>query len=233
MQNKLEKLIKIVYKKWKSDQSKIIDSHPDEESLACFIDGKLSSQEKEVLTAHLMNCDSCAQNVAIQASLKLEDKEVPQELVERMKDLVSYKDISSILEIALRLKEKTLEILNTTGDVLVGQELIAIPILRSRRIQDFKDEVIIVKDFKDIRVEIKIENKGDRSFGLSVMAKERDTQKIIKDLRVTLLKDDLELESYLNDLGSVTFEHVLLGKYTVEISSLENKLASILLDMRK
>jgi succinate dehydrogenase/fumarate reductase iron-sulfur protein len=99
-------------------------------------------------------------------------------------------------------------------------------------VKDFKDEVTILKDLKDIRVEVKIENKAGKAFCLTIMVKQRQTQKIIKDLRVTLLKDDLELESYLTDSGSVTFEHLLLGSYTIEVVSTEDKLASILLDIK-
>lgn len=247
MQSVLERLIKIVYRKWKSAQPKITEPHPDEETLVCFIEARLPVEESKRVRAHLVSCDSCADALAIQArlaaslratatataGLKLtEEKEVPEELIERVKNLVIHKDKLSILEIMLRLKEKTLEIMNTTGDVLVGQELMPAPVLRSRRIKDFKDEVTILKDFKDIRVEVKIENKHGQAFNLTVMAKEKETQNLIKDLRVTLLKDDLELESYLTDYGKVTFEHVLLGKYTVEVSSFENKLASILLDIK-
>jgi hypothetical protein len=65
-----------------------------------------------------------------------------------------------------------------------------------------------------------------------VLVKEKESQKVIKDLRVTLLREDLELESYLNDFGKVVFENVLLGKYTVEISTLESKLASVLLEIK-
>ena len=43
-------------------------------------------------------------------------------------------------------------------------------------IKDFKDEIIILKDFKDVRVEAKIENKGGRAFSLTVAAKEKKTQ---------------------------------------------------------
>jgi hypothetical protein len=55
---------------------------------------------------------------------------------------------------------------------------------------------------------------------------------LIKDLRVTLIRDDTELESYLSDSGKVVFEHVLLGKYMVEISNIENKLAMIEIDIK-
>lgn len=233
MQDKLEKLIKIVYRRWKSDQPKVLGQHLDEETVALFMEGKLSSQEETRIKKHLISCDKCIEVLAIQVKLKPGDAEkVPMQLLEGVKNLVKEEDKSPALEIILRVKEKVLEILNTTGDVLVGQELVPASILRSRKPQDFKDEVTILKDFKDIRVEAKIENKGTGAFSLTVLAKEKETQEVIKDLRVTLLKDDLELESYLADTGQVIFEHVLLGKYIVEISTLESKLASILLDIK-
>lgn len=233
MQDKLERLIKMVYKQWKKEMPRVEGPHPDEETFVCFLEGRLSRQEEARIKAHLVSCDNCVEILAIQAKLKVSEiEQVPKGLIEGVKNLVKQEDKSLVLEIILRVKEKVLEILNTTGDVLVGQELVPAPILRSRKPKDFKDEVTILKDFKDIRVEVKIENKGTKAFSLTVLAKEKETQKIIKDLRVTLLKDDLELESYLADIGSVTFEHVLLGKYTVEISTLESKLASILLDIK-
>lgn len=234
MQNKLENLIKAVYKRWKADNLKVAAGpHPDEQDLACFLENRLSAEETECLKAHLINCESCAEIITAQLKLKpLSIKEIPQELLKRLKDLVKQEEKVSLLEIFLRLKEKAVEILNTTGDVLVGQELLPAPVLRSRRIEDFKDEVTILKDFKDIRVEVKLENKNGRVFDLAVVVKEKASQKTMKDLRVTLIKDDVELESYISDTGKVSFEHILLGKYTVEISTLETKLASILLDVK-
>ena len=233
MQENLEKLIKIVYKKWKLDQPKATQPHLDEETLACFIEGRLAPKENERIQAHLIGCERCAEAFAV--SLKPEVREnqvVPEQLMQEVKRLIKEQDKLSILEIGLRFKEKAIEIMNTTGDILVGQELIPAPVLRSRKVKDFKDEVTILKDFKDIRVEVKIENKAGEAFDLTVLVKEKETQKIIKDLRVTLLRQDLELESYLNDSGKVIFENVLLGKYTVEISTLETKLASVRLEIK-
>lgn len=233
MADKLERLIKVIYKKWKSGQQKAQPSHPDEEALACFSEGRLSREENERIKAHLISCDDCAEVFTLQVRLKPASVEnVPAELLERMKKLVAAGEKAAILEILLLLKEKALEILNTTGDILVGQEFIPAPVLRSRQIKEFKDEVTILKDFKDITVEVKIENKRGRAFDLTVTVKDKPTHALIKDLRVTLLKDDLELESCLTDFGKIIFEHVLVGKYTVEISDIENKVASILLDIK-
>jgi hypothetical protein len=231
MPDKLESLIKAVYERWKVTHPKS-EAHPDEETLACFLENRLSAKETSQIKDHLLSCESCAETVAVQLKLKLSDEKVPEELVERIKNLLVAKDKLPILEILLQLKERALEILHTTGDVLVGQELVPAPILRARKIKDFKDEVTILKAFPDILAEIKIENKQGQYVNFSVIVKEKETQKVMKDLRVTLIKDDVELESYLTDSGRVIFEHVLLGKYTVEISTLEKKFAAVLLDIK-
>ncbi len=42
--------------------------------------------------------------------------------------------------------------------------------------------------------------------------------KIDKNLRITLIKDGVELESYINDSGSCFFENILPGDYIIEVS---------------
>ena len=234
MPSKLEQLIKTVYKKWKSDNLRPIEPHPDEEASACFLEGRLTQEENERIKAHLISCDRCAEVFAALGRLRPAAKErVPKELLERAKNLSASENKPSVVEIILKLGEKALEILSTSGDVLVGEEFVPAPVLRSRRIKEFKDEITILKDFQDIRVEVKIENKGAHAFDLIVFVKDKQTHSIIKDLRVTLLRDDLELESYLSTSEKVIFEHVSAGKYTVEITNTESKVASILLDIKK
>lgn len=233
MKDKFEGLIRSVYRMWRQDNTKIEGAHPDEEGMVCFLEGRLSEEENEGIKSHLISCVACAEAVAMSLGVSaVENKDVPEELLNRVKNLTALGRQLSLLEIALKVKERVLEIINTTGDILVGSELVPAPLLRSRKIQDFKDEVTILKDFKDIRVQVKIENKGAKAFSLIILVKEKQAQRIIKDLRITLLKDGLELESYLTDSASVTFEHVFLGKYTVEIVSSGVKLASILLDIK-
>ncbi|MDI6758481.1 MAG: hypothetical protein QMD94_02235 [Candidatus Omnitrophota bacterium] len=230
-----EGLIKRVYKRWKCLQPKPETSHLDEEALVCFLEDRLTFQESDEIKKHLINCDDCCELVrlsletgSVEASLDL-----PEGLLNAIRGLILEKDnIDSVLEIFLRLREKAFEIINTTGAVILGQELVPASVLRSRGLRDFKDEVVILKDFKDIRLEVKIENKQSNEFNLIINAKCKKTQKSIKAMRVSLFKDDLELESYLTDFGQVSFEHVLLGKYKVVISDIETKLAAVLLDIK-
>lgn len=229
---KLEKLIKAVYRKWKLDETKATEEHLEEEALVCFLEGRLSGEEKERVKEHLLHCSDCLEAFIFNLVADKEEQQVPEHLLERIRSSILPQDEFSIFEIILKLKEKALEVINTTGDILVGQEFVPAPVLRSRQMKDFKDEVIILKDFEDIRVEVKVENKLGKAFDLKISVKQKQTQDLIKDLRVTLIRDDLELESYLTDSGSISFEHILLGKYRIEIANVNDKLASIVLDIR-
>ena len=233
MQDRLEKLIKLIFRNYKAARLAVPQTHPDEQEMASFLEGRLTGAEDKRIKEHLLGCGHCAEAFVLQAGLKYkEEKKVPQELIDKVKNLVAGHEAIAPLEILLRLKEKFLELIQTNGDVVVGQELVPAPVLRSRSIKDFKDEINILKDFGDIRVEIKIESKPGGVFNLVVVAKEKQTLKLMKDLRVTLMRDDVELESYLSDAGKVVFEHVALGKYTIELSALKGKLASVLLDIK-
>jgi hypothetical protein len=228
-----EKLIKIVYEKWKAKLPRSQGEHPDEEDFSAFIQNQLSIQEAARIKNHILSCEECAQILAV--SLKLQsvpEIEPPTKLLENCRDLISNAISSRTLEIILELKEKLLNLLNTSGDVLVGQELVPAAVLRSRKIRDFKDEIIVLKDFGDIRIEVKITAKAGANFDLQLIIKDKLTQELKKDLRVSLIKGDVELESYLAESGKVIFEHVLLGQYTVEISSLRDKVASVLIDIK-
>lgn len=233
MENRLERLIGIVFKEWKADCLKSCKGHLKEEDIACFVEGKLPKEECEDLMEHLLVCEYCSDVVSIQARLTaVETKSPSEELVAQIKDMAPPENKPLFLEIFLKLKEKMLEIVNTNGDILVDSELVPAPVLRSRKIKDFKDGVTILKDFKSIRVGVRIEKREAKIFDLNISVKQRQGDKIVPGLRITLLRGSLELESYLTDSGSVSFEHVRLGRYAVEVTTLKEKVATIQLDLK-
>lgn len=233
MFNYLEKITRIIYRERKASMSSKVREHPDEESLACFLEDKLSAADKDMVIKHLLSCDSCAEYLSVQLKIQPHlSLDVPAPLLEKVKKIVNQDAGGILLEIFLKLKDKTMEIIQTTGDVLVGQELIPAPVLRSRQVNEFKEEVCILKDLKQIRVLAKIQNKDNKKFNLTVSVKDKQSQKIPQDLRITLIKDGVELESYLTDSGSSYFENILPGNYTVEVSRQGQKEALIDLKVR-
>ncbi len=233
MEEKIEALIRQVYQKYKLESPGVESRHPEEEDFALFLQGKLSGPEQAAVKGHILSCPICGQITAslLSAGEDLKLEAAPQELVLAAQGLIPGQ-LENILEIFLKVKENFLELARISGDVLIGQEVVPVGVLRSRNIKSFKDEVTILKDFNGIRVEIKIENKNGSRFNLYTLVKEKQTNRIIKDLRVTLLKDDLELESYLTEAGKVVFENIGLGKYSIEISNLDAKLAVVILEIR-
>lgn len=229
----MEKLIKTVYRRYKACLLVKEETHPDEENLACFFEGRLSQEESQIIKKHLTLCEDCAEAFAAQIKIKAtKELKLPEGLILKVKDLLIKDPTAPILEILIKFKDEILELLNTSGDVLVGQELVPAPLLRGRQIKDFRNEITILKDFNRIRAEVKIEGKNSSSFSLTVLVKDKQTSGPINDLRISLSKEDgLELESYITESGIAVFERVLLGKYKVEISDLKNISGTILLDI--
>jgi len=228
---KIEKLISLLLK---PDPSIGQEPHIDEELIVCFTEGKLGAFESEIVKKHLLNCSVCADN--FKAALEVLPKEefvVPADIISKVKNLPGQESGTCVaLEIILNIKNNLLELLRTNGDVLVGQELVPAPVLRSRNIKDFKDEVFLFKDFENVRVEIKIEKKSAVSFNLELAVKNKQTAQSIPDLRITLIKNDIELESYIIGIGKVRFEDIALGSYLIDVLGLEEKLAGIVIDVK-
>jgi hypothetical protein len=228
MANYFEQIVKLIYREHKKANRFQGQEHPDEENLACFLENKLSLFEKELVQKHLLSCDLCSEYLSTQLKIQPHlSLEMPVLLLDKIKNLVSQDSGENLLEIFIKLKEKALEIIQTTGDVLFGQELVPAPILRSRKINEFKEEVSILKDLRQIRVLAKIQNKSTKSFNLTIAVKDKQGQKLDSNLRITLIKDGLELESYINDSGSSFFENIPPGNYTVGVSRQGQREAAI------
>jgi hypothetical protein len=214
-----ERTAKLIYRQRKTDHPLKGKGHPNEEELSCFLEGKLSPDEIKSVQRHLVECDSCARYVSVelktQSHLSLD---VPESLIEKIRKIVQDNIRSNLLEIVLSLKEGIFKIVRTTGDVLLGQELVPAPVLRSREISEFKGEVNIIKDLRLVRILVKIRQKSGSLFDFSIEAKDRRNSGKHKNLRVSLFKEGLELESYLDNSGIFLFENLSPGDYLVETS---------------
>jgi len=228
MSNNLEKITGMIYKERKNRQAHL-KGHLTEEQIASFADGLLLHEEKGSAIKHLLECNICSEYLITQLKIKPHlSLDVPEALLEKVKKLVKQETGEALFEIFLKLKEKAMEIIETSGDILFGQELVPAPVLRSRHVSEFKEEINILKDLQQIRVIARIQNKNTKSFSLTITVKDKQSQKPVKDLRVSLLKDGIELESYVADsYGSSCFENISPGDYVVELSRQQKREALI------
>ncbi len=231
MKSDLENLIKQAFKEWKSKNLNLTGSHPDEEDIVSFVEGKLPNSRKEEVKQHIIHCQDCANLLAILLALPTEEYEPSPVLVSKVKEALGVIKIPQT-EIFLKVKEKAFELLRASGDILIGQELIPAAVLRSRNLDELKDEVVMLKDFERLRLKIRIENKLKKYFNVNIELTDKLSKSANRDLRISLFKEEVELESYLNDSGSVTFEHIPLGSYKVIVSDLEKVIASVFIEVK-
>ncbi|MFA6358095.1 MAG: hypothetical protein WCY09_05460 [Candidatus Omnitrophota bacterium] len=233
MLNNLEKIIRFIYREWKTNFRFVVQDHLSEEDLICFLENKFTAKDKQIIQKHLVSCDVCAEYISVQLKIKPHlSLDVSKALLEKIEKLVMEDVKENLIEIFLKLKDQALEIIQTTGDVLVGQELVPAPVLRSRQINEFKEEVSILKDLKQVRILAKITNKNSQSFNLTITVKDKVSQKFYEGLRITLIKDTIELESYIVDSGNSFFENILPGEYVIQVSKQDQNIAVINLKVK-
>jgi len=219
---------------WKTSSFDPHQSHPDAATLACFLEGRLSQQESREFKRHIVSCETCAERLAVSVSLSEPgDIAVAAGLLQALQKRLSERISQNILEINLLLKDRALELINTTGEIFPGEEIIPDAVFRAGKPIEFRDQLIVCHDFKDVRIEIRIENKHTRHTRVSVLLKDRLNRRPLRnDSRVTLAREGVELESNCIDSGRVCFEDVAPGSYSVAISIANKVIASVLLNMR-
>jgi len=119
-----EEIINFVYAQWKRSYCKDCQDHPDVEELVSLTEGKLSVEKDEEIKRHLLACNVCCDELALNLSLSdAAELILPLDLEKSTKRSLGIQDVG-VLEIVLKLKEKAIEVIKASGDILLGEELI-------------------------------------------------------------------------------------------------------------
>jgi len=233
-EDNLEKLVVYAYRRWKIKFSKEENTVcPSEEALSCFKDGILPKKEEDKVRLHLLFCDRCSENVILDAKIQSIDKEIPQELMQLVKDQFGQIEDSDVLEVILALKEKFLEVVRATADFLEDKDENSQPVLlRGPRQGNICEEVQLVKYFGRIKVNLKIQKEEERKVKVNVIISEKKTGRPGEGLRVSLKKDGEAIESYIVKQGAAIFTGVPCGRYEIEISDMRRNAGRVVLELR-
>jgi hypothetical protein len=229
---KIEEVIKMIYQFYRKRRNQANSPCPDEETLVCFSEGRLSRSESEGVEDHLISCSRCADVVSLFCRRLKEEREVPEFLIKRAKGLIKPSSLPNILEVILALKEKAFQILRASGDIIMDNEIVPLPVLRSRQITDFPEEARLIKEFEDLKITIHIQKRGKDRVRVNVNLVDKISLLPIGELRLTLIKDAEEIESYEAVAGNVAFDNLSFGRYIIEILRQGNKLGAINLEIK-
>ena len=231
MDPKLEKIIKVVYRGLRQKQTSNNRDCPDEETIACFCEGKLSKEDSQGFKKHILKCERCARIVTLY-NIDIDPQQaVPSSLLDKARDMIEGHSFN-LLEIVLSAKEKFLELISTTGDVILGNEIIPMPVLRSRQIKELKGELKVVKEFKDIRINVSIEKKDKPGVKIIALLTNKHTSIPVENLRISISKGEIELESHTAESGKVIFDNVNFGTYSLLIFQNSELLGLIKIEIR-
>ncbi|MFC1594107.1 hypothetical protein ACFL38_02145 [Candidatus Omnitrophota bacterium] len=207
---------------------------PGIETIACYVDGILSQKERESIEYHAEICQKCKEEIACQMEVAtLQKKEglsfVPSFSTEGAKNLVHEEVGVNILELVVSFTDKAIEVVRTTGDILLGGQLQPAYALRGNKIEPASTQSI-VKIFDNIRVEVEVTRQKDEFNKIILITQDNQTKTPINDLRATLIQEDIELESYIMRNGKAIFESIRPGHYIMRISDVEKPLGIIALE---
>lgn len=204
-----------------------------EEDIAAIIEEKVQDSEKEQFSEHIASCQKCAyalkENLQLAKVLANNPMLTPPEyVVKSAMDLLNPEVGQNILQIVLNFKEKVIELIKTTGEILIGPELVPVSVLRGNtKDNKFSDEIKVVKTFGNLLAEVDIEKRNPSLCDIEIRLVEKDSKQKARDIRITLTKNNREIESVLSQEGKAVFREVSADKYKIIVDKEDKKIGII------
>jgi hypothetical protein len=214
----LEGKIRRVYAYYLAMQTSRKSRCPDEEALVYFSEGRLSGMQMRRIQAHVAVCGRCAESIAVYKKIDAHDEHaVPPDLIEKVKTMLPRAQRLALLDVLVAIREEVLVLLGANAEVMSAKEIAPLPVLRGRGITEFKEELVLVKELAGIKITLYIEKRDRGRLRVKVVLADRKNRKFLTGLRISLFKDNAELESYAVRSGTAIFEGLSLGIYTLVI----------------
>jgi hypothetical protein len=191
---------------------------PNDETLADYLEGRLSGSQQARIESHLATCSNCREQVGIYLKLVYPDMSeqfstAPKHVTDSAVDLVAglAKDQRSRprFEGVRRWAAKKIALLEQLAPSN-GLRPVAV---RSADTVVSERRISRKKKFKELNVTIEIERSSGDLALIRVVAAEQPTPD--HPIRVTLLKSDREITSMMLEDASLVFEDIAFGAYAL------------------
>jgi hypothetical protein len=196
---------------------------PDEEKLLDYLAGRLAEDDRFEVEEHLSDCQTCLDALILTTRMvrdedQLELDPVPAEVTESAVQLVTRqcsKSYGALMEKVERFVKDTFSKIWDSLQLGPWARWQPVPIRGSKKVTS-DDLVCLRVPFKDIDTEIEIEKTGGNKARIRVKLHEASKHK--EGVRVTLKAGEREIASYLFEDGSVLFEDIPFGHYSISLA---------------
>jgi len=189
---------------------------PTDEMLADYIDGRLSEEERSQVEEHLSVCNDCLEELVVANSLvrggvRVHTDQAPVEVTERAVRLVQKSNPALSGSLSQRLR-RFIEAFRSTVSHYWGWKEWRLEPIRGSKIRVAEDVIFLRKTFRDLEAEIEVEKTAENKASIHVRLHQHGNGKIT---RVTLMRGEREISSYLANGASVLFEDIPFGHYNL------------------
>ena len=203
---------------------------PDEETLACYLDGLLEQREAEEIERHLLVCDDCLEQIKIISPAgEIEEKAFPEilsRLERRAGELVSGEHF---IDLVLNFTRRAIEIIKNPGNIEV-KAMYAPAVARGKKRGVFSDTICFSKKFDGILFGLEVENIGDGLGEVRVRILDGDPH-FGKGLRASLFGFGRELASHVFEKSDIVFNNVGPGEYRIKFARRDREMGEISLNI--
>ena len=208
---------------------------PDAMLLAAYVDGKLSTAERDSIDQHLSCCDVCLDDLVAAAErsdlLSKNPRSLPDYLLRKAVDLgqaaksPTVPETDTAFDVVLRVLENAVELVKSWGDWVQPLPALA-PAVRCRPPAFRQGAVLLEKELGIYKVELDIEQIKSMRCQIGIKLNEKHG-KPAEDIRVSLSTGKYELGSYLTRQGRAVFDEIPPGEYGLAVSDRHGSVGTI------
>ncbi|MBI2986046.1 MAG: zf-HC2 domain-containing protein [Deltaproteobacteria bacterium] len=190
---------------------------PEEESLAGYLSGTLSENEREKIEVHLADCSSCLNEIVTvhKASQETMAEKVPQDLIERAMSLVRpARGPENFLDLVVRVVKGSLELVSTSGRPILAAAPVAV---RGEKGPVESGVIEVEQGMERFKVGVEVE-PVEPGLCRVVVSVTEEGRGVGESLRMSLFSGGRERASYLAREGKIAFDRIPRGEYNLAIS---------------
>ena len=186
---------------------------PNEETLAVFLSGDLPRDARDEVEVHLAQCSSCIEDlVAACKSGELAGIEtVPQRLIESAMRLVKEREM--LFNLVVRLARGSIELIRTSGRLMLSPS----PVLRGEVRPAEANSLQVEQEVGRFRIAVELD-LSEAGMCQVVANVREETGELAEGVRLSLSSGDREQASFLTRAGTVVFDRIAPGEYSIAVS---------------